>query len=434
MLGILGFLTMFIIIVLLFKSKVTPTIAFIIIPIVMAAIGGFSVTEIGDFVKSGVGSTASTATLFIFSITFFGLMSDVGMFDVLIDKLVKKAGTKVIAITILTAVIAMISHLDGAGASTFLITVPAMLPLYKKLNMRNTTLMLICTASMGVMNLLPWGGPTMRAATVLGIEASYLWHQLIPMQIAGIIACLAVAVIMGRQEIKLGAGANGVITLETEEEVKENTAKAELARPKLVWFNAALTIGVILVLSFVDMPTYIPFMIGVSIALIVNYPGMKNQEKRLKAHASAALTMAMTLLAAGVLLGVLDKSGMMESMANAMANVIPAFMGPYIHLIIGVASAPLALVFGTDSYYYGVLPIMIGIASSFGIDPIAVAITMVICRNCASFISPLVPATFLGCGLAEIEIKDHIRTSFWWVWGISIIMMIIGIFTGVLPL
>lgn len=37
-------------------------------------------------------------------------------------------GDNVIGVTAMTAIIALIGHLDGGGASTFLIVVPAMLP------------------------------------------------------------------------------------------------------------------------------------------------------------------------------------------------------------------------------------------------------------------------------------------------------------------
>ena len=129
MLGLIGFLTMAIIILLLLRSKTIPAIAFVAVPTVMALIAGFSVGEIGGFVKKGVASTSSMAALFIFSITFFGIMTDAGMFDRIIDALVGRAGNNVVAITVLTAVIACIGHLDGSGASTFLITIPAMLPI-----------------------------------------------------------------------------------------------------------------------------------------------------------------------------------------------------------------------------------------------------------------------------------------------------------------
>ena len=95
---------------------------------------------------------------------------------------------------------------------------------------------------------------------------------------------------------------------------------------------------------------------------------------------------------------------------------------------------PLALAFDTDSYFYGILPVMIAIGRSFGVEPLPIAIAMVVCRNCATFISPMVPATLLGIGLADVEIKDHIKTSFLYVWVFSILCMIFAVIIGKLPL
>lgn len=435
LLGLIGFLTMAVIIVLLLKSKTVPSIAFIVVPIVMALVGGFSITEIGKFIKIGVVDTAEMATLFIFSIIFFGLMNEAGMFDRIINGLVKKAGNSVMAVSMLTALIAMIGHLDGSGASTFLITIPAMLPLYKMLNMRPASLMLVATSAMGVMNLLPWGGPTMRAASVINMDAAVLWRNLMPMQAVGIIAAFVMAFIIAKIEIKRGAGYDP--KRQVEAGVSEQAAAKAvdgLVRPKLFWFNVALTLTVVLVLTFVKIPAFLVFMMGTAVALLVNYPGMKMQEKRIKAHSSAAIMMASTLLAAGVLLGILEESGIMDAMAGVLVSVIPAVFGPYIAIVIGILSAPLALVFCTDSYYYGVMPIVIGVAGSFGVEPAQVAMTMIVCRNCACFISPVVPATFLGCGLAEIEINQHIKTAFFWVWGISLAMLVSGIALGIITL
>lgn len=436
MLGFLGFLTMALIIILLLKNKTVPAIAFITVPTLIALIAGFSVVEVGGFIKTGVVDTAEMATLFIFSITFFGLMGDVGMFDRIISALVKKAGNGVMSVCFLTTLIAMIGHLDGSGASTFLITIPAMLPIFKKLGMRKTSLMTICTAAMGVMNLLPWGGPTMRAASVINVDAAELWHQMIPMQVVGVFCAFGVAAIIGMMEKKRGAGYNPARIVDVVPDTGDasSESKEALMRPKLFWFNVGLTLAVILVLSFVKIPAFLPFMVGTAIALFVNYPGTKAQEGRIKAHSRAAIMMASTLLSAGVLLGILQESGIMDAMASVLVSVIPTAMGPYIAIVIGVLSAPLALVFCTDSYYYGVMPIVLGVASSFGVSPVHVAITMIVCRNCACFISPVVPATFLGCGLAEVDIKDHIKSSFGWVWAISIIMLVTGLPFGIITL
>lgn len=440
MLAVLGFATIIMIIVLLLRNVTVPALAFIGVSTVTAAIlvatGTFTIKEMGEFIGAGVEGVHSTAALFIFSVLFFGIMTDVGMFDRIINALMKKVGNNVVGVAMMTCIIAMIGHLDGGGASTFLITIPAMLPVYKRLKMRPTTLLLICVTAMGVMNLLPWGGPTMRSATVLGIEPNELWMKILPMQAVGIVIALVTAFVWGNIEKKRIAGlGRAVQTVDAaEEESAEETEEAanDLARPKMFVFNVILTLVVILCLIFLKVPSYYIFMIGCAVALFVNYPGAKIQNKIIKSHAAPALMMASTILAAGVFLGVLEESEIMVHMANVLAGFIPQSMGIFLPLIIGVLSVPLTLMFCTDSYFFGLLPVLIGIGNEFGVDPAHTAIAMVVCRNCATFISPVVPATFLGTGLAGVEIKDHIKTCFLWIWGVSIICLISGVVLGVL--
>ncbi len=439
MLAFLGFATIIMIIVLLLRNVTVPAIAFIGVSTVTAFIlivtGRFSVEEMGGFIAAGVKGVHSTASLFIFSVLFFGIMSDVGMFDRIINALMKKVGNNVTGVALMTCIIAMIGHLDGGGASTFLITIPAMLPVYKRLNMRPTTLLLICVTAMGVMNLLPWGGPTMRSASVLEMDANQLWMRLLPMQVVGIAIALFTAVFWGMVEKKRGAGEGDALDAkngERPEGLEEATASNGLARPKLFAFNVIWTLTIIVALVFLDVPSYYTFMIGCVVALLVNYPGAKLQGKIIKSHSGPALTMASTILAAGVFLGVLEDSEIMNHMATVLASFIPPSMGRFLPLIIGVMSVPLTLLFCTDSYFYGLLPVLIGVGNQFGVDPAHTAITMVVCRNCATFISPVVPATFLGVGLAGVEIKDHIKSSFFWIWGVSILCLAAGLALGVL--
>lgn len=435
MLALLGFATIIMIIVLLLKNVTVPSLAFIGVSTVTATIlvltGTFTIKEVGDFVSAGVKGVHSTASLFIFSVLFFGLMADVGMFDKIINALMKRVGNNVVGVAMMTCIIAMIGHLDGGGASTFLITIPAMLPVYKKLKMRPTTLLLICVTAMGVMNLMPWGGPTMRAASVLGIDANELWLQLMPMQAVGIVIAFATAFIWGNIEKKRIVKMAGVTTAEDDGEVGE-TKTNELARPHLFAFNAILTLVVIICLVFLKVPAYFTFMVGCVIALLVNYPGAKLQNKIIKSHSGPALMMASTILAAGVFLGVLEDSEIMTHMANVLASFIPVSMGRFLPIVIGVLSVPLTLMFCTDAYFFGLLPVLLGIGAQFGVNPAHTAIAMVVCRNCATFISPVVPATFLGIGLAGVEIKDHIKACFPWIWGVSLICLFSGLIAGVI--
>ena len=461
--GILGLLTIVAIVVTLFKSKTQPAIAFIAWPSILALIlvicGSHSFDDIAAMVKAGFNSTGPTAALFVFSVLYFGIMTDAGMFDVIIGKLMTLVGDNVIGVTLVTCIIALVGHLDGGGASTFCIVIPAMLPVYKRMHMRTTTLLRIAVLSMGVLNLMPWAGPTMRAASVLGMEAGSLWQTILPIQIFGIVLALAHAALAGWQEKMRGAGLHGKLAVQEGDVVVEEQKEAvqsDLARPQLFLFNIILTLCVIAMLIWDVFPSYLPFMLGVTVALFVNYGfTAKMHKKIINLHAGPALMMCSTLMGAAVLMGVLTSSmgadgkvisaktmelppdaipSVVRCLAEIVSDILPAALGQHLPLVIGILSVPLALAFDTDSYFYGMLPVVIGIGQSFGVQALPIAIAMVVCRNCATFISPMVPATLLGTGLAEVDIKDHIKASFMYVWGFSILCMLFAIVIGIMPL
>ncbi|MDO4357250.1 MAG: SLC13 family permease [Clostridia bacterium] len=464
--GILGLITIVAIVLTLFKSKTQPAIAFIMFPALLGLIlvlgGRYDFDQLASMIKQGFSSTGPTAALFVFSVLYFGIMTDAGMFDVIIGKLMTLVGDNVIGVAVVTAVIALVGHLDGGGASTFCIVVPAMLPVYKRMHMRPSTLLRIAVLAMGVLNLMPWAGPTMRAASVLGMEAGSLWQTILPIQIFGIILAIGHAVLAGWQEKRRGAGLNGRLA-QTEgivevEDAQTGASDSELARPKLFLFNILLTVAVIAMLIWDVFPSYFPFMLGVAIALFVNYGfTAKMHKKIINLHAGPALMMCSTLMGAAVLMGILTTSWMtndagnlvvasvkvmdgltipsvVRCLANLVAGILPQALGQQLPLVIGILSVPLALAFDTDSYFYGMLPVMIGIGQAFGVDAMPIAVAMVVCRNCATFISPMVPATLLGTGLAEVDIKDHIKCSFLYVWGFSILCMIFAVIIGIMPL
>lgn len=432
MVAFIGFIMIFLIVFLLLKGKMSPIVVLALIPTVTALILGFSPQEIAGFIEDGVSTTTSNGILFIFSVIYFGVMSDTGMFNVIVNFLIKKAGNNVIAVTVATAVIATIAHLDGTTATTVLITIPALYPVYKAMKIDPRILLCLTGACMGVINLLPWGGPVARAATVLGMDANNLWHILIPIQIVGLVFNIILAVLLGMLAVKQGAGAGKGVIIDIDEKAKEE--EASLRRPKLLIFNLLLTVGLIVILSTGYLSSYVAFLLALSIALAVNYPNLKLQDKLIKKHAPAALLISATLFAAGAMVGIFDGTEMLTEMANALMSIIPDFMGRFIHIIFGIIALPLGLCIGTDAYFYGIMPLVMEVGQSYGVDALNTALTMVIGKNLALMVSPLVPATYLATGLANVELKDHMKFSIPWYWAISVIMIGIGIIFQIIPL
>jgi len=175
-------------------------------------------------------------------------------------------------------------------------------------------------------------------------------------------------------------------------------------------------------------------MIALSLALAVNYPNLKTQDKLVKKHAPAALIISATLFSAGAMVGIFDGTGMLTEMANAIMSIIPGFLGQFIHIIFGILALPLGLCIGTDAYFYGIMPLVMQVGETYGVASLSTALTMVIGKNLALMVSPLVPATYLAIGLTDVELKDHMKFSIPIYWGISIVMLVIGVILGIVPL
>ena len=425
-LGVVGFLMVVIIVAALIRGKSNPVPLFVMVPVIAALICGFTPVEIFGFVKAGVAKTWSTAVLFIFSIVYFSMMGDMGLFDPMVNWLVKKAGDNIVMVTVATACIAVISHLDGALASTLLITIPAMLPIYKKLHMRPVVLVCIIGAAMSIMNLLPWGGPVARTGVV-------------PLQGAGLVILLIFAAYMGMMEKRRGAGLNATgKAAELSEDEDEKSADDDLSaddaafmrRPKMIWFNGILTLFVIGLLCFTKIPLYGAFMFGLAVALIANFHTAKDQARAIKMHAATALTMPMILLASGVFLGVLSKTGMMKAMAQMLIAIVPAALGPHLQDVFGFFAVPIGMMLGTDSYFFGLLPLAIGVGQQFGVDPHNMAMAMLIGKNYGVLVTPHAATTFLACGLAGIEIKELLKFCAPRLWVLSWVSLLCGAILG----
>lgn len=443
MITIAGFIMVGVILTLLLSQRVSPVVAFILVPITTALAIGYSPGEVSEFMGTGLQDIVGITAMFVFAILFFGVLSDAGMFDPIVRRILGVAGRNPVTIALATSALATVAHLDGAGATTALITIPAFLPIYKELGMSRLVLTTCVALPFGVMNMVPWGGPTVRAAAALGVNPNELWVPLIPAQMVGLLAAFAIAYYLGRQErIRLTTESPSVDRQETAEYGGEpsgaeegDETQAQLARPERFWINITLTVVAIAVLISGIVPPEIVFMIALVLALLVNYPNMRMQTERVEAHSRGAIMMASILLAAGAFLGIFEETGMVEGMTQTTASIIPPAFAPLLPVIVGVMSVPVDLLFGPDAYYFGALPILAGTAEQFGISPIAVAqASMVGAHTVGTAVSPYNGSTFLVVGLAGVSLGAHIRHLLPWAFLVSLIILTAAILTGVIPL
>jgi CitMHS family citrate-Mg2+:H+ or citrate-Ca2+:H+ symporter len=433
MLTSLGVCTIAALLVLILFRLTSVLVALALVPVVTALIGGFGL-QIGEFAMDGIRAITPVAALLAFAVIYFGIMNDAGLFEPVIRRILPIVGRDPLKVAIGTAAVATIAHLDGAGAATFMITVPAMLPLYERIGM--SPLALTCTTALaaGTMNMLPWGGPTSRAAAAVQVSLSELFLPLLVPMLVGLAAVFACAADVGRRE--RSRLARTAATREADDPgVSPALVETAVTRPPFRaglkwWLNAALTVVTLGALFAEVLPLAVIFVIASALALLVNYPEPDLQRERLTAHGSAAMMMVATVLAAGMFTGILTRTGMLGSMAQDLVRALPDQVLGHLPVALAVASMPLSLVFDPDSFYFGLLPVLAAASEAAEGSAIEVARAALLGQMTTGFpVSPLTPATFLLVGLAGVDLGDHQRRTIPYAFFVTLIMTVAAVTT-----
>lgn len=433
MLTIIGVLIIITIVTLLMLGRTSPIIAMSIVPLIGALIAGFSFSEISGFFEAGILKVTKVATMFLFAILFFSILKEQRTFDPVIRMMIKLTKGNVIIVAIGTALLAAVVHLDGSGAATFLIIIPALLPLYRELGMSPYLMLFLMAGSMGVMNMIPWGGPLGRASAVTGIDASILWQHIIPVQILGVLGMVGVATLAGMREKRRIAAAvlNGTTPFDMDyagEKFEDNLSYEPVS--KFFWFNVSLILIAVICLAFGLFSAPYVFMIALSLLLLVNFKTPKEQMEVIGKHAPQALSMVAIIFAAGAFLGILSESGMLSAIAHDLIRILPESWIPQVHIAVGILGVPLDIFTSTDAYYFALLPVIQEVAATAHVPADAVVYAMAIGNNAGTFVSPFSPATWLAMGLAGIDMGRHLRYSFMWIWLFSFYLLAVGYFLG----
>ena len=430
MLAILGFLMILVFMILIMTGRLTAMIALIVVPITFAVIGGFG-SEMGPMMLDGIKSVAPTGIMILFAILFFGILIDAGVFDPIIKTILRLVKGDPVKIAIGTAVLALLISLDGDGTTTYMITISAFLPLYKRIGMRPIVLAGIAVSASGVMNLLPWGGPTARVMTALNLEMSEVFTPVIPAMIGGAIFVLFMAFMFGREERKR----IGVIEYDYEAtaQLAATVEDDHLKRPKLIVFNYALTIVLLVALIMELLPPVTLFMLGFAIAITVNYPKLKDQKERIANYADNALSVVSMVFAAGIFTGILSGTSMVDAMANSVIDYIPDAMGSHFAVVTAILSAPFTFFMSNDAFYYGVLPLLAKAGAVYGIDPALIGRASLLGMP-VHLLSPLVPSTYLLVGMVGEDFGTLQRIFLKWAFGSTIVMIIVCVIFGIFPL
>jgi CitMHS family citrate-Mg2+:H+ or citrate-Ca2+:H+ symporter len=432
-LAILGYALVIIMIVGLLKGKLIPLVAFCLLPPVFGLLAGYNIIELAEFVVEGVKGTLNSAAMVLFATTYFGIMTKKGLFDPIVGFLAKKAGGNVIAITVITSLIAAISHLDTGMTSTMLVTIPAMLPIYKRFNIKQELLFLLIAQSVAVINLLPHGGGMVRISGVTGLDVAVMFNAIAPIIVIMMIYNVGFAVFVGMKE-KKRLVALGPFTMEAGSGADVAGAENVVKIDAHYILNLVLTIA-ILALMFLNLfQSYFVFMMGLALALTINYRTTKEQNDALKELAANAYPIGIIMLASGILVGIMGKTGMLTEMANLIIRLIPDILSPFFTMIVGFISVPMSMALGADGFYFGLTPLFTEVGTQYGIPMLSIVSIMMLARDAVGCITPVSAVTYLAPGLIGIELKDLIKFSFKYLFLFFCIEVVVALVLGVIPL
>jgi CitMHS family citrate-Mg2+:H+ or citrate-Ca2+:H+ symporter len=430
MLTTLAFSMVVVFMALIMTKRLSALTALILVPIAFGLIGGFG-GGLGAMMLAGITKLAPTGVMLMFAILYFAIMIDAGLFDPFVRAIVRIVHGDPMKIVVGSAVLALLVSLDGDGSTTYMITTAAMLPLYRRLGIRPLILACVTMMAGGVMNILPWGGPTARVASALGVDSSEIFVPLIPAMVAGAAWTLYVAWRLGmRERLRL---AGEIRTLTDATLLDAATSHPMRGRPGRLWFNAALTAALMAALVLGVMPLPVLFMIGFAVAMLLNFPTLEEQKTLLATHAGNVLAVVGMIFAAGIFTGILAGTKMIDAMADSVITVIPTALGPYLSVVTALLSVPFTFFISNDAFYFGVLPILAKAGHVYGITAVEIGRASLIGQP-VHLLSPLVPSTYLLVGLVDVPFDEHQRYTIKWAFLTSMVMLVAGLLTAAFPL
>ncbi|MBR0577444.1 citrate transporter [Proteiniclasticum sp. BAD-10] len=426
------------------------TIVPFVFGVIAALVKGKSVLDVFTWIKNGIFYTQNATTgkvsmgvispaiIILFAVLFFGVMLYAGLFDPLSEFFIKKAKGDPLKVTLATVLVASVVTLNGDTTTTIIIVIAAFLSLWKQMNMKLIYLAIIVVTPIGIFNQLPWGGPTIAAATALDVEISTLFASILPGMLVAEVYAIFMAYWLGKKERKR-LNFDPKTTAELHPEVLQEMLNAirenepEKKRPKLFWFNLGLTILVLTLLLMDVVHGSVLFMLGTAIALKVNYWDVPTAKGILDDLAPDALPPALATLAAGAFSGILGGSGMSAALATSIAGIIPSGLGAHMAPIYAIIAAPAITFLPQDAFYFGIASVLAGVMGQFGISPDQAAVASMVGQS-FRLISPVIPALYMLCERTETNFVDFQKEYTKYAWPILFIYLIVHTVTGAMPL
>ncbi|WP_333585496.1 CitMHS family transporter [Phenylobacterium sp.] len=424
-LAILGFACLATFMVLVMTRRLSAVAALILTPIVFGLIAGAG-AGLGDMMLEGVVEVAPTALMLIFALLYFAVMIEAGLFEPLVRKILQVTGDDPVRVVVGSAVLAMIVSLDGDGATSAIVTISAMYPVYRRLGLNPLILAVLLGLSNTLMNWLPWGGPAARAAMALRVDVMDIVGPLLPALGLSLLAVLALAYGLGRMEQRrLARGGQAAPDLAD----THPPVEPPLRQSRNLILNLLLTLGLIggMLSGIAPLPAVV--MGGFAIAVTLNFPRLAEQKAALAAHGETILMMVSLIFGAGAFTGILSGTGMIEAMAQSLVVAIPAPLGPYMGPITALISMPLLMFMSNDAFYFGIVPVLGATGAAYGVPPEVIGRAALMGMPLHA-LSPFIAPIYLVASLIRADVGQLQRFGLPWAILLALVSTAAAMVTG----
>ncbi|MGT2906673.1 SLC13 family permease [Streptococcus dentiloxodontae] len=439
--AIFALIMLAIIVALVIWNKIPMNFILFVIPVVFSLLMGYTLTETSGFILKQISSVMeSVGYMLLFGLIYFTMLTETGMFDQIINAIIKKIGKRlnVVGIMILTTLIGAVAYLTANMSTTYLICFPLMIPLYNKFKLNREVAFILCQTAIAAMCWLPWGIGLIMSATMAGTNAEQLAVASIPWGLCFIPAIILQWIYFAYKHRK----AYGTLGLPEGEasvhEDAEETVDKPNARPKLFWINLFIFIVVIVALSYFKWPSYLVFIMACVLTATINYP--KNFNEIWNKSAGTFFNVLIMLLAICFYLAVFNaepadgsQMSMIASLAELLEKTFPGFLMNYIHIIFLILCVPI-IYFVPYQLYNALYPLFISIGATFGLSPIYIIAPFVCNLALATSVTPMNSSTYVGATLCEIEAEPFTKHAAPIMFVTNLVVIITAWIFGVLHL
>lgn len=419
-------------------NKIPMNFVMFVVPLVCMFGLGYNLGEVSGFIINQVNTVmASAGYMLLFGLVYFSMLTETGMFEIIINKMLSLLGNKmnVIVIFVMTSLISCVAYLTASMSTSYLIVFPIMIPLFRKFKIDRNYAFLICQTAISAMCWLPWGIGVVNSAMMAGVSPEELASASIPWGLCFIPAIILqwvyFAICHKKKEGTLGLPAVAAEVVETEK--KEANPNA---RPQFFWVNLLVFVVAVIALAYFKVPSYLVFIVASIVTAMVNYPkdfGKIWNKAGLTFFNVLVMLIAICFYLAAFNAAPADGSGvsMVNALSTALTGIFPPALMKYMFVIFLLLEVPI-IHFVPYQLYNTMYPLFISVGATFGMGSMAIIAPFVCNLGLATSVTPMNSATYVGCTLCDIEV-DHFTN-----WGgvvmffTNLLVVITALVTGVM--